>query len=118
MDDVERERWEKHQHEHGFVRVHLRLLTSAEGGRKGPIADGYRACWDIGNRYEGGSGFNDAPLLLDGRGFLAPGESANVRISPLLPQHWTQVTAGAEIAMYEGSRMVGRGTVVEVIGIG
>jgi translation elongation factor EF-Tu-like GTPase len=116
MDEAERAHWERGERERGFILVRVRLLTTDEGGRKGPIADGYRASWDIGNRSEEREWtINDAPLLLDGRDWLAPGESANVRIHPFAPEFWTLVSAGAEIAMHEGRRIVGRGKVLEVI---
>jgi hypothetical protein len=54
LDKFERAHWERREREEGFVRVRFRLPTTEEGGRQGPIADGYRACWDIGNRTDGG----------------------------------------------------------------
>ena len=106
------------EHEHGFVRVRFRLLTTDEGGRKGPIADGYRASWDIGNRTDSGEWTsNDAPLLLECHDeWVAPGETAIARIHPLVPELWAHVRPGLEVAMHEGSRVVGRGEVIEVVG--
>jgi hypothetical protein len=48
VDKSERAHIERFEREEGFVRVRFRLLTPEEGGRQEPIADGYRACWDIG----------------------------------------------------------------------
>jgi hypothetical protein len=118
MDKSERAHWERREREEGFVRVRFRLLTTEEGGRRGPIADGYRACWDIGNRTDGGERmFNDAPLLIeDGDEWIAPGSGGVARIHPLVPEFWADVRPGLEVAMYEGSRVVGRGQVLEVVG--
>jgi hypothetical protein len=125
VDENERAHWEQREQERGFLRVRIRLLTTEEGGRQGPIADGYRASWDIGNVTESGEWtINDAPLLLEDRDWLAlledrdwlaPGEVADARIHPLAPEFWTDVAAGAEIAMHEGRRVVGRGEVLEVV---
>jgi translation elongation factor EF-Tu-like GTPase len=102
--------------EDGFIRVRVRLLTTEEGGRLGPIADGYRASWNLGNRAgKGERMINDAPLLLEEGEWLAPGESADAPIHPLAPEFWTDVSAGDEIAMHEGQRVVGHGQVLEVV---
>ena len=54
VDENERAHWEQREQERGFIRVRIRLLTTEEGGRQGPIADGYRASWDIGKVTESG----------------------------------------------------------------
>jgi hypothetical protein len=85
------------------------------GGRKGAIADGYRASWNIGNATESGEPtINGGPLLLEDRDWLAPGDVADARIHPLAPEFWTDVAPRAEIAMHEGLRVVGFGEVLEV----
>ena len=117
MDDNERAHWERREREEGFVRVRFRLLKTEEGGRQGPIADGYRACWDIGNRTDSGERmFNDAPMLFEGSDeWIPPGEGGLARIHPLVPAYWVNVSPGLEVAMYEGSRIVGGGEVLEVV---
>jgi elongation factor Tu len=116
VDAKERARWERSERGDGFIRVRVRLLTTDEGGRRGPIADGYRASWNIGSRTDTGeSMLNDAPLLLEDGEQLAPGEIANGRIHPIAAEFWTHVSAGLEIAMHEGARVVGRGEVLEVV---
>ena len=117
MKDAERKHWERRATEEGFVRVRLRVLATDEGGRQGPLFDGYRANWDIGNRTEdGGRTTNDAPLLLDEQESLVPGAIADVRIIPIAPEFWTHLSVGQEIVMHEGGRIVGRGEVLEVVG--
>jgi hypothetical protein len=117
VEKVEREQWERREREEGFVRVRFRLLTTAEGGRHAPIGDGYRACWDIGNRTESGERmFNDAPMLYESRDeWIAPGGDGVARIHPLVPELWVNVQPGPDVEMYEGSRVVGRGEVLEVV---
>jgi hypothetical protein len=73
VDENQRVHWEERERELGFIRVRIRLLDAAEGGRQGPIASGYQASWDIGNRTESGERtLNDAPLLLENRVSLRP----------------------------------------------
>jgi hypothetical protein len=117
MDEAERRHWQRREREQGFVRLRLRLLPTEEGGRKGPIADGYRGSWDIGNRSEDDEPTsNDAPLLFDEPGkWLSPGESATARLHPLAPEFWLHVKPGLKVVMKEGRRVVGRGEVVEVV---
>lgn len=116
MDANERARWEQREREDGFLRVRLRLLTTDEGGRRGSIADGYRASWSIGTRAQSDDWtISDAPLLLEDREWLAPGEIAAVRIHPLFPEFWTGVVPGDHIDMHEGSRVVGHGEVLEIV---
>jgi hypothetical protein len=119
VDANERARWERREREDGFLRVRLRLLTSDEGGRRGPIAGGYRASWNIGSRVQSDDWtISDAPLLLEDREdeeWLAPGATADVRIHPLFPEFWTHVVPGDHIDMHEGSRVVGHGEVLEIV---
>ena len=119
MDEAERRHWEGREREQGFIRVRLRLLGTDEGGRTGPIADGYRSSWDIGNRSEDDEPtINDAPLLFDEPGkWLAPRESSTARLHPLAPELWRHVGPGLEVVMKEGARVVGRGEVIEVVGL-
>jgi hypothetical protein len=116
MDAKERVHWERREREQGFVRVRLRLLTTNEGGRQGPIFDGYRASWDIGNLSESGEWtINDAPLLFEDCDSLALGETAEARIHPIAPEFWTDVSAGTRLVMHEGPRVVGYAEVLEVV---
>jgi translation elongation factor EF-Tu-like GTPase len=116
VDETERAHWERREREQGFVRIRVRLLATDEGGRQGPIFDGYRSSWNIGNRTDSGEWtVSDAPMLLEDSESLAPGESATARIHPLAPEFWTHVSAGLEIAMHEGARVVGRAEILAVV---
>ena len=111
-------RWREKGSAEGYVRVRLRLLTADEGGRKTPIADGYRACWDIGTVEDGKPCFNDAPLLLEEGDTLDLGVEATVRLHPLAWQYWGEIRSGQVITMHEGRKLVGRATVLARIGPG
>jgi len=113
--DPEREhdRWAATEHECGYIRARLRLLTTAQGGRHTPIYSGYRSHWAFppGFRQEG----HDAPLTLELTITLAPGEEAMVRLHPIAPDLWPQVAPGLRLSMFEGARLVGLADVVEVV---
>lgn len=102
--------------ERGYIEVRLTLLGTDAGGRSQPIVSDYRPDWNIGNRSENGDEeLNGAPIVLEGRAFLAPGATGTVRLYPWRPELWTRVTPGMEIAMHEGPRAVGTGVVVRVV---
>ena len=101
----------------GYLRVQLRLLTAAEGGRRSGIADGYRASWTFeAERQTEPLVVHDAPLLIEGGPQLSTGAAAVVRIHPLHPEFWTRVEAGHRMTMREGTRIVGEAVVVEKVG--
>jgi translation elongation factor EF-Tu-like GTPase len=98
-----------------LILARLRLLTTGEGGRRGPIASDYRPDWNIGNRHEGQPELNGGRVFLEDREWLQPGEEAVVRIEPLVSDRWRHVTPGLQMAMHEGSRICGVATVLETI---
>ncbi|WP_421732443.1 hypothetical protein [Cellulomonas sp.] len=114
--EIEREhqRWLDHELEHGYIRVRLRLLTTAEGGRRTSIYSGYRAHWGFPPEVHRES--HDAPLVLEDALELELGQSATARIHPMWPQGWPEVTPGLRLGMFEGSRLVGTAEVLSQIG--
>jgi hypothetical protein len=110
-DDIDR--WRAYEDKHGYIRVCLTLTGTQDGGRQGPIASGYRSCWDV-SRQGNQSLLTDAPLLIEQGGWLAPCESATVRLHPLFRENWAGITRGTVIGMFEGSRRVGTATVLDV----
>jgi hypothetical protein len=112
--DAQRLRWRRVEAERGYLRVSLKLTPPIEG-RKTPISSGYRACWDIGATHDGVRTFNDAPITIEYARSIEPGADGTVRLHPLAPEFWTQMRAGHAITMYEGSRVVGHGVVLEVV---
>jgi hypothetical protein len=87
------DRLHAYESEHGYVRARLTLTGASEGGRQGPIASGYRSCWDV-SCADGQVLLADAPLLIEDGEWLQPGESAIVRLHPLFREDWTGIGPG------------------------
>lgn len=109
----EHDRWTVTESSRWYVRARLRLSTTEEGGRKSPIASGYRSHWtfppDVHNQG------HDAPLTLEAGPsvWLHPGEEATVRLHPLAPDLWPGLEPGLRLTMREGARVVGLAEVIE-----
>jgi hypothetical protein len=58
---------------------------------------------------------HDGPILIEGEDVLSPGETAVVRLHPLFPDYWPEVTDGLSLSMFEGVRKVGEAVVIEVV---
>ena len=109
---TEHERWTTACLERGCFRARLRLTPMDEGGRKGPICSGYRASWFWGERTENGlEMLHDAPITMEGPLTLSFGDEAVVRLMPLVPEYWQNVTVGSHLEMREGARVVGVATI-------
>lgn len=114
-DNTQFDRFRRYQAEHGFVEARLTLTATEDGGRIHPIYSDYRPDWNIGNRTEAGElEINGAPITLEGKGSLAPGETGVVRLHPLWRDAWMKLEPGACIAMHEGARVVGTAFVLRV----
>jgi hypothetical protein len=114
-DKAKRCRFRIHEAEHGFVEARLTLTTTEDGGRAYPVFTDYRPDWSIGNRTESGEmEINGAPITLEDAQSIAPGGTGLVRLHPVWRDAWMTVQPGAEIAMHEGSRVVGNAVVVRV----
>ncbi|MEZ5092985.1 hypothetical protein [Nocardioides sp.] len=46
---------------------------------------------------------------------LTPGETAILRLHPLFPDYWPEVSDRLSLGMFEGSRKVGEAGVIEVV---
>ncbi len=101
---------------HGFVEARLTLVHTDAGGRLHPISDDYRPDWNIGNRTTSGDKqeLNGARVTLEDARVIPPGGTGCVRLHPLLPEAWTALKPGTEIAMHEGSRVVGHAVVLRI----
>jgi translation elongation factor EF-Tu-like GTPase len=98
-----------------FIEADVQLLSRDLGGRRFPIASGYRCnCW-IGNVEDGRSTDNDATFWLIGVERLRPGSRARVRVQPHFPQAWTHLAIGSTFELREGRRTVGIATVVSIL---
>lgn len=91
------------------LRVHLRLLATAEGGRTRRIQSGYRCQW----RSDRKPGDNDAAVDLEYA--LAPGEESSAWLRLAVPKFWEDAVAvGDVLDGAQGSRVVARATVLEI----
>jgi elongation factor Tu len=90
------------------AKINFDLLTAAEGGRRTPIADGYRP--QIMART---GSFSGTVTLLRGKTSVAPGDKgieAEIELSEAAP-----LEKGQTIALREGGRNVGSATVLALI---
>ncbi|MEV6621145.1 hypothetical protein AB0M83_27955 [Amycolatopsis sp. NPDC051106] len=111
--DHEHDRWTATEEERGYIRARLRLVTTEQGGRHTAIHSGYRAHWAFPSDVHRER--HDAPLTLEGRKTLAPGNEAMIRLHPLAPDLWPPISAGLRLSMLEGPRLVGLADVVNVV---
>lgn len=109
-------RFRIYEAKYGFVEAQLTLKPTEAGGRSHPIFTDYRPDWDIGNRTDsGGPEFSGAAISLEDAQSISPGGSGRVRLRPTLRERWHNLKSGAEIAMHEGARVVGRAIVIRVM---
>jgi hypothetical protein len=109
------EDWEAVGRPQGFIRIQLRLRSTSQGGRTGPIRTGYRTHWDAGAMCDGEPMQSDAAFVIEDADWLAPGETAEGRIYAFFPERWSHVKPGTTIHAYEGSKRVGTATVLELV---
>lgn len=94
--------------------VRVRFLTTEEGGRKTPIASGYRPDWVSDRKPE----YNCAQLLLpQGSPSLQLGAEMGAVLQPLRPELW-HVERDDELKAMEGAKHVASAVVLEVFGKG
>ena len=96
------------------VRANIRLLAAAEGGRTVPI----RGCYRPNHNFFGPDNRNMAVGSVDlpSGAELGPGESVELPITFLnFPGLEGQIYAGRDWRIQEGAKLVGIGTVLEVL---
>lgn len=85
-------------------------LSEQEGGRRNPVASGYR-----GQFYYNGRDW-DAPQTLINKELCYPGETVKVRLQTLSPNfHVGQFYVGQSFEIREGTKTVGRGKITQVL---
>lgn len=94
------------------IQAHLRVRPTADGGRTHGVFPGYRAGWSV-PQPDGRPTYADGAVYPVAADEIAPGMAGPVRIYPLLPAIWHDLSPGAEIEMREGPRVVGLATVAE-----
>lgn len=110
--------WRGWEVRHGMVRETLSLPEAKKGGRRSAFAgDGrLRAMWDIGNRTtDGERELSVARVWVEFAEELGPGETADVRLAPLSPEHWRHLKRGDVITIHEARLVAGTATVIEVL---
>ncbi|WP_063770212.1 hypothetical protein [Streptacidiphilus melanogenes] len=109
--------WLGWEAQHGTVRARLTLAGAEEGRRRTAFAgDGQlRPLWDIGGRTpDGRPDLRVARLWVESAPTLGPGETAEVRLAPLRPEHWRQLRPGEVVTMYEARPVGGVAEILEV----
>jgi hypothetical protein len=110
--------WRGWEVRHGTIRATLSLVSAEEGRRQAAFsADGrLRPMWDIGNRNaDGERELNIARLWVENAQELGPGETADVRLAPLIPEQWRHLKCGDVITMHEARPVAGTATVIDVL---
>ena len=99
------------------LRIELELVPTDRGGRRRPLADGYRASMSFGRRRRDVEPIvHDAVLVLEDAAELAPGRSALARAWVLSPDELPRtLAAGSVFTLLEHDRIVGRAEVREVL---
>jgi elongation factor Tu len=96
------------------VRVMIRALPTEEGGRRSPFFTKYTPAFNFEPWQQ--QEMNDGRIFLLGRSECAPGEECTAEVEffwpEFLPPH---VTVGTRFGVQEGGRVVGTGTVLEVL---
>lgn len=102
--------WQRLIAHEGRIRLHLTLRADPWVRH---LQSGYRPNW----RPAGNSPPDpmEGPLILDGITRIAPGESAQATVFPLLPQYWHGLSRGDHLEMLDlRGRVIGDGHVVAI----
>jgi hypothetical protein len=99
------------------LRLAVDLAPSERGGRRRPLADGYRASLSFGRRRGNDEPVvHDAVLVLEDAAELAPGGRATARAWVLSPELLPRSLAlGSVVTLLERDRIVGRARVIELL---
>ena len=94
----------------------MELAPTDRGGRRRPIADGYRASLSFGRRRRDEPVVHDAVVVLEEVAELAPGGSASARAWVVSPEELPRVAEpGAVVTLLEGDRIIGRAAILDVL---
>ena len=100
--------------ENGFLRADFRLLTTAEGGRDGPLVIGdYRVNWSVGSPDPQNIG--GAPQTTENGQGIELGETAAVRLFPFWREFFEDASVGTELFAFEGVKLVGKAVITEIV---
>src|SRR5262249_51516994 len=92
------------------LRAHLRMLTTAEGGRQYPFVSGYRPDVNFEPPADRMFGIN----MTFEQESIHPGEEVDIVIEPRVPELWKEdwLRSSATFRVCEGARVVAIGTVL------
>lgn len=94
------------------IEAQIYFLTTAEGGRSGPVRSGYRPQFFYDDHHW------DAHQEYPEREWVGPGETVKTLLWFASPQcHWGKVSPRMEFEIMEGPRVVGRGTVTAILNL-
>jgi hypothetical protein len=98
------------------LRIELDLVDTDRGGRRRPIADGYRASMSFGRRRRDVEPIvHDAVLVLEEVAALSPGGQATARAWVVMPDELPRhLTPGTAFTLLEGDRIVARASLLGV----
>jgi hypothetical protein len=92
------------------LQADIYYLTENEGGRKTPVASGYR-----GQFYYNGKDFDAIQQFVD-KPWCQPGETVQVLLQTASPEfHAGQFFVGKDFKIREGSKTVGKGTITKIL---
>lgn len=96
------------------LRLSLEVVPADRGGRRQPIADGYRASMSFGQRRRGIEPIvHDAIVVLEHGVTLAPGQRGLARAWVLMPEELPRsVGVGSVFTLLEGDRIIGRAEIL------
>jgi ribosomal-protein-serine acetyltransferase len=96
------------------LRLSVDLVDCDRGGRRRPVADGYRASMSFGQRRRGIEPIvHDAIVVLEQSSALAPGRRGLARAWVLMPDELPRsVGVGSVSTLLEGDRIVGRAEIL------
>ena len=94
-----------------FIRATLAMRRTDAGGRRRPIASGYRCDCRLESLVDEYTG---AAVYLERATSLGPGEIGLIRLFPAFPHKWQDISPGSVVDLCEGPRVIGVATVVEV----
>lgn len=99
------------------VRARVYFLPTEEGGRHTPVSSGYSPGFDFGVVGNDGTKMqNGGMMIFEGQELILPGDECVVRIRPLVPELVQPVIRpNLEFNVMEGGRVVGRGTILEIL---
>ncbi len=98
------------------LRLAIEVLATAEGGRQGPVFDGYRGAITSGVRTDDGLVMHDTVLVFEDAEQVPPGGRATARAWVVAPEYLpVELGPGSEFDYVEGTRTVAHARVLAVL---